>query len=919
MSPEIEPSSRTNPCPICSRTKNGHCRRTPQGWLCHHGKTHHPPECRPGQVVVGHDGHRWAYAGPTSDGRTSAFKPDTPRSGAGQRVLPHPVKTTGAVAAAITLPETAADITLARLPEPATQPPAHWPVGQELPYGATQKVVVGAGKQFYPHHRLADGTWAKGAGPDPWPLWHEAEALQCGPGHWVMEDEGEKCCEWLRAGAVVAISQPGPAHTLEAIKGRYERLQQAGVLGVVYVADHDQAGQQKATKCQQAAAAVGLSFLAIPAATIWPDLPSGGSVDDAPGTAAERVAAIEQAIPAALQQAQQAAEQQAAEQQCDAAPLGRSTQGRITKADLQAFLQIHYRLEFNELTRNCEIDGAPMGSRLHLADSFLAHQHGIEVPKQAAADSFEFVAKSNPYNPVRRYLLGLRDRTDLQLISMNDLGRAFGIHPTDTVSQRLLAAHLAGCVHRGISPGYKHDQLLVLTGPQGNLKSSSIEALAPSGWYDSATRVADLESKDTLAKINSAWLFEFDECEHTLQRSTASEFKGFITRRNDNYVEKYEKQSTPHDRRAVLFGTTNQTEFLNDNTGNRRVWIIDTEGRPLDPDWIAANRDSIWGTVLTWIDWGLKNWLPQTDELAIAAAARAEQANLSDPWEGAIAAVLEKRPVGITGGIGQDELVEQALHLSADKITRDVQMRVTRIVTGSAFLTHDDTVRWEQQKRRYGSGKPRSGYIPVRPRPGQAAAAAPFPDPTDPTDPTSKAVVPTDLEGVVTAETPWLDRRLTILFQSVPTFFLSGNGVIGEGPAGGHGGGGGAIPFPGREIGTGRNGPEIPSAAVDLADPMGLAHAGGWNGTPPSGVGSAATSCLGEPRTSEHQPATTADRPVPTPGDAIEVRNGLGSWGPASVRKADAATGWVDITTAAGHGLTLKTTSSEWRWPTVES
>jgi predicted P-loop ATPase len=495
------------------------------------------------------------------------------------------------------------------------------------------------------------------------------------------------------------------------------------------------------------------------------------------------------------------------------------------KAELQRFIQSNYRVEFNELTRDCELDGSPMGSLLHLADSFLAQQHGIEVTKQSASDSFEFVARSNPYNPVRRYLLGLRDRIDLKLISMDSLGKAFGIQPADTVSHRLLASHLAGTVNRGLEPGCKHDQLLVLAGLQGTGKSSAIEALAGSGWYDSATRIADLEGKDTLAKINSAWLFEIDECEHTLQKNTASEFKGFITRRNDNYVEKYEKQATSHPRRPALFGTTNHTEFLNDNTGNRRVWIIPTEDRLLNPDWIATNRDSIWATVLTWIDWSLQNWLSPADELAIAAAARAEQANLSDPLESLIAAALENRLADTTGGIAQCDLIEKALSLRAEQITRDIQMRVTRIVTGSAFRTHGDSVRWEQCKRRYGGGDPRSGYVPVSL--GRPAAAS------DPTNPTFTHSVPTSSAGVGTAETPWLDRRLATPFQPVPTFLLSRRSEkeehLSTAP--------GAVRGVQQDVGTGWNTSKIPCTATDLPVPTGLAQGVGRIGTQPPEVG----------------------------------------------------------------------------------
>ena len=70
-----------------------------------------------------------------------------------------------------------------------------------------------------------------------------------------------------------------------------------------------------------------------------------------------------------------------------------------------------------------------MGSKLHLADSFLAQQHGLEVAKQAAADSFEFIAKSNPYNPVARYLLKLKSRTVYSGLSYSVLAVPLASNP----------------------------------------------------------------------------------------------------------------------------------------------------------------------------------------------------------------------------------------------------------------------------------------------------------------------------------------------------------------------------------------------------------------------------------------------------------------------------------------------------------
>jgi archaellum biogenesis ATPase FlaH len=281
------PSSRSRPCPICGRTKDGDCRISADGEqvICHH-----PKDLKPGDVVDG-----WAFTGNTSDDRAGHFTIDKPRAGSPSRpgkVVP--LRTPEP--AAETAPDPAA-ITLARLPHPHKQPPAHWPDGQKLPYGSDGrqwvKVVVDAkGKRHLPHHIDANGKSISKPGPNPWPLWCEAMALEHGPGKWIVETEGEKCAAWLHAAALVAISQPGHDHKQEKIQARYARLVAAGVAGVVYLADHDKTGTEKAHKCAAAAAAVNLPFITVPAVEVWPGLPAGGSIDDAPDTAADRAAAF---------------------------------------------------------------------------------------------------------------------------------------------------------------------------------------------------------------------------------------------------------------------------------------------------------------------------------------------------------------------------------------------------------------------------------------------------------------------------------------------------------------------------------------------------------------------------------------------------------------------------------------------------
>ena len=304
-------SSCANPCVVCGRTKDGDCRISSDGLqlICHYGTSHHPPEkLKPGQVIDGRDGKRWAFTGDTADGRAAVFTLDKQRHQPAS-VVPFRPHVSSRKAAPTTQAPIAGPVELARLPVPANEPPAHLPDGMKLPYSPCQWVQVernaSGDKQHKPWHIDADGREVKRKGSALWPLWHEADALTYGPSRWIVEAEGEKCADWPRAGGLVSVSQPGHDHTLASITRRYQRLVDAGVAGVIYLADNDKTGIEKAEKCQRAAAAAGLPLLVVPAVAVWPGLPEGGSIDDAPGTAAERVAALLAAIPAVLERQQE--------------------------------------------------------------------------------------------------------------------------------------------------------------------------------------------------------------------------------------------------------------------------------------------------------------------------------------------------------------------------------------------------------------------------------------------------------------------------------------------------------------------------------------------------------------------------------------------------------------------------------------
>jgi hypothetical protein len=148
-------------------------------------------------------------------------------------------------------------------------------------YGPLQQVQRTASKQFFSHHRLNSADqWSKGAGEAPWGLYNEQEAIAAGG--WILELEGEQCCDVASSIGLVAISQPGNKALLkpELVAPRYERLRGAGVEGIVYLADNDTEGWKKGSALQQVAEAIGLPFVLMGAVDLWHDLPKGGSLDD---------------------------------------------------------------------------------------------------------------------------------------------------------------------------------------------------------------------------------------------------------------------------------------------------------------------------------------------------------------------------------------------------------------------------------------------------------------------------------------------------------------------------------------------------------------------------------------------------------------------------------------------------------------
>lgn len=123
---------------------------------------------------------------------------------------------------------------------------------------------------------------------------------------------------------------------------------------------------------------------------------------------------------------------------------------------------------------------------------------------------------------------------------------------------------------RVLDPGHKVDMVPILSSGEGCRKSESIAAMVPDRDFFVEL---DLGAKDDdMSRLMRGRLVaELGEMRGLRQREMGA-LKSFITRTVENWIPKYRERATKFPRRLLFIGTTNETEFLSEQTGHRR-WL----------------------------------------------------------------------------------------------------------------------------------------------------------------------------------------------------------------------------------------------------------------------------------------------------------------------------------------------------------
>jgi len=180
--------------------------------------------------------------------------------------------------------------------------------------------------------------------------------------------------------------------------------------------------------------------------------------------------------------------------------------------------------------------------------------------------------------------------------------------------------------------GVKVDQCYIFEGDQGILKSTFLEVV---GGEFHAEISAHIGTDNFARQLRGVWVADMSELS-SLPRADAETVKQAITVTKDRGVPKYEEHARDYIRRCIFAAGTNRTDYLHDQTGNRRFIPVPCAA-PIRIDLLRENREQILAEALHLYRNDTPWWeFPQAEAEAAQEARRAP-----DPWEDQLRHVIE--------------------------------------------------------------------------------------------------------------------------------------------------------------------------------------------------------------------------------------------------------------------------------------
>lgn len=313
----------------------------------------------------------------------------------------------------------------------------------------------------------------------------------------------------------------------------------------------------------------------------------------------------------------------------------------------------------------------------------------------------DLVAKENWINPPLEYFESLKwDKIPrLKNWLRTYLGAVGDVDYVSTVGMAWLIAGVA----RIYSPGCKAENMLVLEGEQGALKSTALSILANVGvaddeesYFCDTLTFADIRDKDSVLKVQGKLIVEFAELA-SLGSREIEEVKSWMSTQYDEIRRPYARETEKFPRQFILAATTNESLWLRDQTGNRRFWPVKV-GK-IDITRLRLDREQLWAEAIHMYKNKAPWWIDKTSSVWTKTEEEQDMRLLEDIW-----AVPVESYVYAKDFVTVKEILE-SFKIEVQDQNRGHQARVVSILKRLKFVP---------KKKRMGTGNPVHGWANPR-------------------------------------------------------------------------------------------------------------------------------------------------------------------------------------------------------------
>ncbi len=293
-------------------------------------------------------------------------------------------------------------------------------------------------------------------------------------------------------------------------------------------------------------------------------------------------------------------------------------------------------------------------------------------------------ARRARFNPLLAYLNGLEwDGVDRLAEWLPTYTGADASEYCKEVGRLVL---IAAC-RRAREPGVKFDTLMVWEGAQGTFKSTGVRILCPDPeWYSESLSLS-AEEKEVIEQTEGKWIVEISELSG-LRKKDVEHVKAFLSRTKDSARRAYGQWREDRPRQFICIATTNEAQYLQDETGHRRFWPIRI--KRVDIEALARDRDQLWAEADYYARQRVDIHLP--DELGDDAKQQQDLRAMVDEWEGIVADWLGKlmdKPRQEDRAVHRatmSEMASSALKIEDAKLDKHTQNRLAHCMRKAGWV-----------------------------------------------------------------------------------------------------------------------------------------------------------------------------------------------------------------------------------------